>query len=107
MGERTIREKFSSDFNISGTGKGNIFDAATQYNLGGNRVLSIGGVNTTLAGIGAGQANTGSSNSFFGKDSGKSNTSGGANSFFGNVAGEDNTVEGIIHLHDLLKAGIV
>jgi hypothetical protein len=82
----------------------------TGYNIGGNRVLSIGGMgnlfvgpdagfSTTTGGFssffgtGAGQNNTtGSANSFFGVDAGWGNTSGNENSFFGKFAGVHNTI---------------
>lgn len=89
----------SSNFNVSGNGtaggtlSGNIVNAATQYNLGGNRILRASGSRNLFAGVGAaGQANqTGSFNSFFGSNAGFSNTTGDANSFFGSSAGLANT----------------
>ena len=35
----------------------NLFDAATQYNIGGARILSAPGINNLFAGIGAGAIN--------------------------------------------------
>jgi hypothetical protein len=105
----------SANFNISGNGtaggtlSANVVNTATQYNLGGNRLLSAVGLNNLFAGFGAGQANTvgsnntffgfqagivnttGLANSFFGKDAGLVNTTGVGNSFFGDVTGEENT----------------
>lgn len=81
----------SSNFNISGTGTANIFAAGTQFNIGVNRVFSVGSGSSVIAGIAAGAANTGGDNSFFGRDSGGSNTSGFSNSFFGRDAGFSNT----------------
>jgi hypothetical protein len=83
-------------------------NAATQFSIGGNAVLSAGGLNNVFVGVGvgssssggfntfvgtnAGAANgTGGSNSFFGFSSGRENTTGSANSFFGQSAGRDNT----------------
>jgi hypothetical protein len=80
----------TSNFNVSGSGTANIFNAATQYNIGGNRVLSNGGTNNLFAGINAGALNTGGSNSFFGYTAGQVNTTGGGNSFFGAGAGQAN-----------------
>lgn len=80
-----------SNFNISGTGKANIFDATTQYNIDGVRVLSVAGLRNLFAGFGAGAINEGTANSFFGIGAGKVNTSGSANSFFGSSAGDNNT----------------
>src|SRR5207237_9318532 len=62
--------------NYSGTLSANILNAATQLNLGGNRVLSVSGIggslnSNTFVGDGAGSSTTpdssgnGSSNSFF------------------------------------------
>ena len=80
-----------ANFNIDGTGKANIFAAATQYNIGGDRVLSADSQNT-FAGVGAGSSNTtGFYNSFLGDNAGSSNTTGIYNSFFGAFAGSNNT----------------
>ncbi len=97
----------SSNFNISGNGRANIFNAVTQYDLGGLRILDgtggglgnlsvgIGTSNTGLAntfvGSSAGFSNTGSQNTFVGTISGLNNTSGRSNSFFGNASGSRNT----------------
>ena len=84
----------TGSFNISGNGtsggtlSGNIVNAATQFNLGGQRVL--GGnpaVGNLFVGAGSGDLLTGGENSFFGVNSGKSTTSGAGNSFFGFLAG--------------------
>jgi hypothetical protein len=83
----------SSNFNVNGTGKADTFDANTQFNLGGARVLSNSGTSNLFAGQNSGQANTsGNRNSFFGYSSGNTNTTGDVNSFFGNSAGQFNTV---------------
>ena len=42
--QNATAQQASSNFNISGEGKANIFSASTQYNLGANRILSSGGV---------------------------------------------------------------
>jgi hypothetical protein len=77
---------------IAGTFGANIFDAVTQYNIGGNRILSNAGISNFFAGTGAGAANTtGNSNSFFGFQAGQTNQTGNYNSFFGNRAGNQNT----------------
>ena len=73
----------SSNFNVSGTGTANIFAAGTQYNIGANRVLSNPGIDNLFAGVAAGSVNTGIQNSFFGRSSGRFNTTGNSNSFFG------------------------
>jgi hypothetical protein len=79
-----------ANFNIDGTGTANIFNAATQFNIGGNRILSAAGTNNILAGFNAGAANIGFNNTFVGANAGRSNTGGSGNSFFGFLAGELN-----------------
>lgn len=69
-----------------------IINSATQYNIGGSRILSNPGSGNLFAGVNAGTSQTsGFTNSFFGAQSGQSNTTGGANSFFGFGAGQSNT----------------
>lgn len=82
----------SASFNINGGGTANIFSATTQYNIGGNRVLSVAGISNIFAGINAGAVNTGANNSFFGWSAGQANTSANNNSFFGTRAGLVNDV---------------
>jgi hypothetical protein len=100
----------SSSFNISNTGTANIFNAATQYNLGGFRILSNAGTNNLFTGVGAGiQNTTGVQNTFlwtacrFRELNGRqqhlcrherrsSQHLGSTNSFFGTFAGESNTI---------------
>ena len=85
----------TANFNVNGTGTANIFNAVTQYNIGGNRVLSVAGSNNLFAGINAGSVNTtGIYNSFFGFWTGLSNTTGDNNSLFGKYAGLNNTTGG-------------
>ena len=88
----------SSNFNVSGNGtaggtlSGNSINAASQYTIGGNRVLSIGGSDNIFAGVSAGASCTGcSSSSFFGKFAGNSSVNGPNNSFFGYQAGVGST----------------
>ncbi|QYO66817.1 hypothetical protein [Leptolyngbya sp. 7M] len=53
-------QQASTNFNISGNGtvggtlSGNIVNATTQFNIGGNRVFSIGGTDNTFIGRAAG-----------------------------------------------------
>ncbi len=83
----------SSNFNISGTGTAGIFNAATQYNISGDRILSKPGTTNLFAGEDAGSAHTGGvANSFFGAFSGRATTTGGGNSFFGQSSGNGNTI---------------
>lgn len=85
----------STNFNIGGTGTANIFDAAMQFNLGGNRILSNPGTNNLFAGTDAGVSNTtGNANALFGRNAGQANTTGSSNSFVGNNAGAGNTTGG-------------
>jgi hypothetical protein len=89
----------SGNFNITGSAtvgqtlSGNVVNAATQFNLGGARVLSGDpSIFNLFVGVDAGRNNnTGSGNSFFGFRAGETNTSGDSNSFFGSVAGLTNT----------------
>lgn len=108
-------QQASTNFNISGNGtaggtfSANAFNAATQYNVGGNRILSVPGTSNVFLGLNAGNANTigsyntfvGSSagissatgiyNSVFGFNAGVANSSGSYNSFFGIFAGYNNS----------------
>ncbi len=77
---------------FGGTLGANIFNATTQYNIGGFRALSLAGNANTFVGLGTGQSNsTGFQNSFVGANAGASNTTGGNNSFFGQASGFSNT----------------
>lgn len=94
---------------VNGTATNSIVNAATQFNLGGQRVMGnagtdnfyvgseagaslTSGVQNSFFGIRAGASNpTGSLNSFFGFEAGFKNNTGGANSFFGTLAGRNNT----------------
>jgi hypothetical protein len=96
--QNTTSPQATSNFNISGNGtaggtlSGNSVNAATQYNIGGNRVLSVTGTGNTFAGVGAGTVNTSTNNAFFGTDAGLANTLGNNNAFFGKEAGKNNTI---------------
>lgn len=89
-----------ANFNIDGTGKANIFNAVTQFELNGERILKAdlsdgdGGGENLFVGLEAGQSNKGGRNSFFGYGAGQDNTSGGTNSFFGSFAGGNNSTGG-------------
>ena len=78
-------------FNVNGTFGANIVSATTQFNIGGNRVLSNAGTENLFAGIGAGSANTGQRNAFFGHQAGGANSIGNSNAFFGTFAGTATT----------------
>lgn len=91
---------------VAGTMAAGIVDSATQYNLGGNRVLwagnqnlfaglgagrnTTGGGNTLIGNAAGGGILTGQENSMFGAEAG-SGTTGSENSFFGYVAGQRNS----------------
>ena len=94
----------ATDFNISGTGAANVFNAGTQFNIGSIRILSNPGTNNLFAGINAGVVNTGQSNSFFGFSAGVSNQAGNNNSFFGRDAGNAN-INGIENTFVGVNAG--
>src|SRR5207253_9817514 len=95
------------DLNVSGSLALNIVNAATQFNLGGQRILSTAGFQNTFLGLNtgannaagccnaffgfnAGRLNNANDNSFFGNNAGQANTTGARNSFFGSVAGFSN-----------------
>lgn len=84
-------QQASSNFNITGTGSASILNAATRFDIGGNRVLSVAGNKNVFVGVDTGQNTTGGFNAFFGDSAGLGNTSGGTNSFFGHAAGAVNT----------------
>src|ERR1043166_2739849 len=86
--QNTTSPQSASNFNISGTGIANIFDAVTQFNIGGSRVFSIQGNSNTTAGLDTGTL--GSNNSFFGASAGRNVTTGYRNAFFGTSAGREN-----------------
>jgi hypothetical protein len=97
--QNTISQQ-AANFNISGSGfaagtlGGGVVNAANQYNLGGNRILSAAGNDNLSVGVGAGAANTGIGNAFFGVNAGMANTNGGLNAFFGLSAGKSNQTGG-------------
>ena len=85
-------QQTGANFNIDGTGTANIFNAGTQYNIGGNRVLRARVDNNLFVGFNSGPSvTTGNSNSFVGANTGISNTTGSSNSFVGAYAGQSNT----------------
>ncbi|MFT3744194.1 MAG: tail fiber domain-containing protein [Pyrinomonadaceae bacterium] len=78
----------SSNFNVSGVGKAATFDAVTQYNLGGSRILGAFGFQNTVVGLETGGANMiGLDNTLVGFRAGNSITDGSANIFVGGEAG--------------------
>ncbi|HLM60669.1 MAG TPA: hypothetical protein VK308_07695, partial [Pyrinomonadaceae bacterium] len=88
----------TTNFNISGIGAANSFNAATGFSIGGSRVLRVGNSadNNLFVGLNAGASQnlTGSDNAFVGAGAGQNNTTGGGNAFFGSAAGETNTTGG-------------
>src|SRR5262245_18065770 len=91
--QNTTSPQASSNFNISGTGTANVFNAATQLNIGGVRAFTVSDFSSNVfAGIRAGAANgVGGGNSFFGYAAGETTNMGSNNSFFGKLAGNVNT----------------
>jgi hypothetical protein len=110
-------QQAASNFNISGNGtaggtlSGNVVNAATQYNFGGQRVLSASanlanlvvglrageslstGDNNTFVGTNAGRlTQTAYGNAFFGANAGGLNELGNSNAFFGASAGAFNSM---------------
>ena len=99
--QNSVGLQSSSNFNISGNGtaagtlSAATVNASTQYNIGGQRIVSIGGTNNMFTGAGTGLAiTTGGNNAFFGASSGDSTTTGSLNSFFGSNAGQSNVSGG-------------
>jgi hypothetical protein len=88
--QNTTSPQASSNFNISGEGKANIFSAAAQFNLGANRILHATGTDNLFVGVDAGKVTTGGYNAFFGARAGQLNTTGFNNAFFGHAAGINN-----------------
>ncbi len=85
-------QQASANFNISGTGTANSFNAGTTYQIGGSPVLSVGNSgNSLFVGVAAGQNNTAAFNTFLGGGSGTGNTSGSSNTFSGFFSGVNNT----------------
>ncbi|HWN97659.1 MAG TPA: hypothetical protein VNS63_00145 [Blastocatellia bacterium] len=96
--QNTTAAQAGTSFNIDGNGTlggslaANTVSAATQYNIGGSRMLSAPGTQNTFVGVFAGFQNTsGIENSFVGYGAGSHNTTGMKNSFFGSLAGQQNT----------------
>jgi hypothetical protein len=100
-----------SNFNISGAGTAGLFNAGTQFNLGGERVLANPGNSNLYVGRNTGTTNGGAANTFLGNnagsqittairntfvgaDAGRFTTSGGQNTFVGTDAGKFNTDAG-------------
>lgn len=76
-------QQSGANFNIDGTGKANIFDAKTQYNLGGNRFLAEANSNLSV-GLGAAQPQFNfMGNSFFGDSAAGNLNNGGGNTSIG------------------------
>ena len=94
--QNSTAQQASTNFNISndgtlgGTLTANIVKATTQFNIGANRVLSVGGGNI-FAGVNTGTVTTGGDNSFFGTNAGMTNVTGFNNAFFGTDAGRNTT----------------
>lgn len=81
----------TSNFNISGTGTANTFNATNRLLINGKHALSNTGLNNLFAGENSGLVNTGNYNAFFGAGAGLNNKGGSNNAFFGASAGESNS----------------
>ena len=88
----------NSSFNVTGNGTvggtlaATVVKAGTQYDIGGNRVMSNAGIANMFVGELTGTANTtGKYNSFVGALAGQVNTTGINNTFVGASAGAANT----------------
>lgn len=98
--QNTTTPQTSSNFNLSGNGtaggtlSGNIVNAATQYNLGGSRLVSAPGANLFVGLNAAATGPTGVDNTYVGNFAGNASTTGDANSFFGVSAGFSNQASG-------------
>ncbi|HKQ80518.1 MAG TPA: tail fiber domain-containing protein [Blastocatellia bacterium] len=80
----------AANFNITGAGAANVFNATTQYNIAGNRILSNPGLNNLFVGVNAGSSNaSGNHNAFVGLAAGNKNSNGVNNAFFGASAGRE------------------
>ena len=99
--QNRTNQQAATNFNISGRGTANSFEAISRFELNGQTIMSAQGTNNLAVGLqaatGPGQNNSafgflagqgvvGSGNSFFGTQSG-ANSSGFNNSFFGFGAG--------------------
>ncbi|MDQ4122823.1 MAG: hypothetical protein M3209_15410 [Acidobacteriota bacterium] len=98
---RTNVQPGSTSFNIDGTGTANVFNASSQFNLSGSRILGANQNDNLFLGGGAGSAlDTGANGVFVGRNAGQMNSAGNNNSFFGysagksNASGNDNTFVG-------------
>ncbi len=89
--QNTSSPQASSNFNISGTGNANTFNATTRYNFAGIHLISALGLNNVFVGAGSGLLNTGNYNAFVGGLAGFENKGGSNNSFFGAEAGKNNS----------------
>jgi hypothetical protein len=99
--QNSLAQQVGASFNVSGNGtaggtlSGNAVNASTQYNIGGQRILSIGGSSNLFAGAGTGfSITTGNNNSFVGANAGSTDSAGSLNSFFGSNAGQANVSGG-------------
>jgi len=98
--QNTTSPQVGTNFNIGGDGtlggtlSANVVNAATQYNIGGSRVLTASGTFNTFVGMETGQQDLGSQNTFVGMQAGKNNRNNG-NTFVGYIAGRENTTGSI------------
>jgi hypothetical protein len=90
--QNSTAQQSNSNFNISGEGKADKLTAATQFNIGANRVLASSNANLFVGfGTGSGGA-IGGLNTFVGNNAGMNTANATRNSFFGAGAGIQNTI---------------
>jgi hypothetical protein len=83
----------AASFNVSGNGTvggtlaGGTVGAATQYDLGGARILGKAGTANLFVGESAGAVTSGQQNAFVGFEAGAANTTATRNAYFGSGAG--------------------
>ena len=88
--QNTNSQQATSNFNVSGIGSANTFNATARYNFNGNHLISAIGLNNVFVGASSGLLNTGNHNAFVGASSGFENKAGFNNSFFGAFSGQNN-----------------
>ncbi len=91
--QNNTTQQAGANFNIGGTGRANIFNATSQYNINNSSVLSAPGISNIFLGFISGRDNTtGSRNAFIGPNAGFLNRGGSDNTFVGHLSGDLNQV---------------
>ena len=95
--QNRVTPQASTNFHISGNGtvdgtlRGDVVLADTQFNIGLNRILFGDTSFNTFSGFGSGSQNTGTHNSFIGRNAGFNNIGGDHNTFVGSTTGFSST----------------